>query len=192
MRNKLKLDNDCKILIYSGSIGGNYNFKEFSDVFKIFLERNDNNRIIILTKTDLNYLNNRIYEHDLDKEKIIIIDSPFNKVYKYLQASDIGLIIYKRTFSTIGRSPTKLGEYWACGLPVLSLKGIGDLDLIISKYPHGGQLVNKLDDEELNVSFDILEKDKSKEKIRISAKEYYDIKKGVEFYSNIYNELDKK
>ena len=64
--------------------------------------------------------------------------------------------------------------------------------MIISKYPHGGQLVNKLDDKELNDSFDILEKYNSKEKIRISAKDYYDIKKGVEFYSNIYNELDKK
>ena len=192
VRNKLKLDKDCKILIYSGSIGGNYDFKEFSDVFEVFLKRSNKNRIIILTKTPLDYLYNKIHEHKLDKEKIIIVDSPFNEVYKYLQASDIGLIIYKRTFSTIGRSPTKLGEYWACGLPVLSLKRIGDLDLIISKYPHGGQLVNKLDDKELNDSFDILEKYNSKEKIRISAKEYYDIKKGVEFYSNIYNELDKK
>ena len=33
-------------------------------------------------------------------------------INKYLQASDVELILYLRTFSTLGRSPTKLGEYW--------------------------------------------------------------------------------
>ena len=106
-----------------------------------------------------------------------------------MHASDIGLIIYKREFSTLGRSPTKLGEYWASGIPALSLKGIGDLELIISKYPYGGKLINNLTETELIKAFNGLIKNSSKESLRSAAKDFYHINKGVEFYSNIYNEL---
>tara|TARA_B100000963_G_scaffold360636_1_gene392291 strand:- start:1152 stop:2369 length:1218 start_codon:yes stop_codon:yes gene_type:complete len=191
-RANLKISLKSQVLIYSGSLGGNYDFKDFAIVFKTFLKRNLDNQIIILSKTSINYLKIKLKEFKIDENRLRIISSPFKDVYKYLQASDIGLIIYKREFSTIGRSPTKLGEYWASGIPALSLKGIGDLESIISKYPHGGQLVNKLNEKELDKSFDALSKNNSKEKLRASAKEYYHIDKGVKFYSNIYNELLKE
>ena len=165
-RNDLKLDLDSNILVYSGSLGGNYEFKDFSTVFRTFLQRDEKNRIIILSKTPIDYLKNQINKFSLNIEKFKIIRAPFKDVYKYLQASDIGLIIYKKAFSTIGRSPTKLGEYWASGIPTLSLKGIGDLELIISKYPYGGLLVDDLNQDQLNSSLDFLSEDVSKEKLR--------------------------
>ena len=107
----------------------------------------------------------------------------------YLQASDIGLILYQRAFSSIGRSPTKLGEYWASGIPALSLKKIGDLDFIFNKYPYGGELIDSLNKSEINQAFEKLLLKNDKEKLLAIAKEYYHINNGVNFYKNIYKEI---
>jgi glycosyltransferase involved in cell wall biosynthesis len=189
IRKTLSIKNESKVLVYSGSIGGNYDFEDFAVVFQTFLKISLDNQIIILSKTPLDYLNLKINEFKIDKRRLRIISAQFIDVHKYLHASDIGLIIYKREFSTLGRSPTKLGEYWASGIPALSLKGIGDLELIISKYPYGGKLINNLTETELIKAFNVLIKNSSKESLRSAAKDFYHINKGVEFYSNIYNEL---
>jgi hypothetical protein len=47
---------------------------------------------------------------------------------KYLAAGDVGISFIKRCFSKLASSPTKNGEYLACGLPILINAGIGDSD----------------------------------------------------------------
>lgn len=188
-RKKLNLSNDKFILTYSGSLGGNYDFNDFSIVFHEFLKRSSKNHILILSKTPLNYLESKINEHNLDMDKITIISTSFKDVHKYLQASDIGLILYNRSFSVIGRSPTKLGEYWCSGIPTLSLKNIGDLNTIYSKYPNGGVLINNINSDEIEIAFNQLEKEIDKQLLRSYSKDYFHINKGVKFYSDIYKEL---
>ena len=112
IREQLNISEKSIVLVYSGSMGGNYDFSNFSIVFKYFLSQSMNNKILIISKTSRNYILNQIDKHSLDKNKIFHINSDFHNVYQYLQASDLGLILYENTYSTIG-SPTKLGEYWA-------------------------------------------------------------------------------
>lgn len=189
MRIKLNINSKSTVLIYSGSLGGNYDFNDFALIFKLFLEQKPSNRVLILSKTIKSYISQQLDNYSLDKTKIRIINADFNQVYKYLQASDIGLILYKKSFSSIGRSPTKLGEYWASGLPIVSLKGIGDLESIIGKYPFGGQLLNEIKSENLKDMFDEITNKVDKKKLRTAAKEYFHIEDGVKFYANIYKEI---
>ncbi len=188
-RKQLNINSQSTVLIYSGSLGGNYDFNDFVLIFKLFLDLNPNNIVLIVSKTIKSYISQQLDKNSLDKSKIRIINSDFNQVYKYLQASDIGLILYQKSFSSIGRSPTKLGEYWASGLPIVSLKGIGDLESIIEKYPFGGKLLNEIKRENLKDIFNDLSYKVDKRKLRIAAKEYFNIDDGVKFYSNIYEEI---
>lgn len=188
-RNKLNINLDDKVLVYSGSLGGNYDFKEFFLFFNFFIKLKKTNRILIVSKTPRNLIIKKLVDFNIDTSRIIIKESDFNQVHKFLQASDIGLILYKRDFSTIGRSPTKLGEYWASGIPAISLKGIGDLDFISLKYPFGLELLKSITYLSIKESSKKLLSRKNTKKLRTAAKEYYNIDNGVNFYNNIYQEL---
>jgi len=188
-RKKLNIHLNAKVLVYSGSLGGNYDIKEFSLIFKAFINLSPANRILIVSKTPKEFILNKLTATKFDSSKVIIVESEFSNVYKYLQASDVGLILYKKAFSTLGRSPTKLGEYWASGIPCLSLKGIGDLDFIHKKYPFGLELFKDFNDLDLQKHLQNIFSKSNIENLRNAAKEYYHIDKGINFYSNIYKEL---
>jgi glycosyltransferase involved in cell wall biosynthesis len=48
-----------------------------------------------------------------------------------LRRHDVGLFFLARGTSEHGCSPTKIGEYWACGLPVVTTPNVSDTDEII-------------------------------------------------------------
>lgn len=185
VRTQLNIPQDAKVLIYSGSLGGNYDMGMIMEIFESFSNRFPGSYLLILSKDVLP-------DNELaalkSKGNIIITNAPFKKVTDYLMAGDAGLIIYKPAFSVIGRSPTKLGEYWASGLPAISLKGIGDLDSLCERYDSGDILLNAdLSDIETKIyELSFLDKDQ----LRINAKNYYDVERGVAFYYNIYNALE--
>jgi len=49
-----------------------------------------------------------------------------------LRDADAGLSFVKPCVSKLASSPTKIGEYLAIGLPVVSTTGIGDIDQLLS------------------------------------------------------------
>ena len=48
-----------------------------------------------------------------------------------LQRHDAGLFFLTEGLSEHGCSPTKIGEYWACGLPVVTTPNVSDTDAIV-------------------------------------------------------------
>jgi glycosyltransferase involved in cell wall biosynthesis len=59
------------------------------------------------------------------------------EVPSYLAAADAGLSFIKRCESKVASSPTKNGEYLACGLPLILNAGIGDSDSLINDWKAG-------------------------------------------------------
>jgi glycosyltransferase involved in cell wall biosynthesis len=186
IRKSLSIDPNAKVLIYSGSIGGNYDVQRIIDVFKSFAAIHNNPFLLILAKDGVNDAIKKIFT-DANIHNLSITQVPFIQVTDYLASADAGLVFYKDSFSIIGRSPTKLGEYWASGLPIISFQNIGDIDNIFVKYPGGGVLLSedkKSWKEQMNsLVFD------NPDRLRQYAKDYFDIEKGVHFYNNVYNKL---
>ena len=56
---------------------------------------------------------------------------------EYLSAADVGLCFLHPFPSKLSCSPIKLGEYLACGLPVVSTSGCGDYDALIGRESVG-------------------------------------------------------
>lgn len=185
VRKELGISLEEKVMIYSGSVGGSYNPQVISEVYISFKRKYKQTKLIILTKTIESSV-------DLDefKGELIMLSVNYNEVSNYLIASDLGLIFYTPGFSNIGRYPTKLAEYWACGLPVVFFNKVGDTQELLNKFPQYGfyyfnkiELNNKLESFNLNVN---------KLALRETATLEFSLKRGVLFYDNIYTELLRK
>ena len=59
--------------------------------------------------------------------------APAREVPALLSQSHVGISFRKPTASQIAASPTKIAEYLAAGLPVVSNAGIGDMDRILAE-----------------------------------------------------------
>jgi glycosyltransferase involved in cell wall biosynthesis len=186
MREKLGISDAERVFVYSGSIGGNYDSDMLISVFKSFKSVYCQSYLLILSKDPFPPdVKTRFISAGIDR--MAIYNLPFPEVTNYLRAADVGFIYYKRSFSVIGRSPTKLGEYWASGLPVITFKGIGDLDYILNRYPGSGILLieNETDWEKEIKSLQFA----NPVQLREYSEDYFHIDKGVMFYQNVYDRL---
>src|SRR6185369_12917858 len=69
-----------------------------------------------------------------------------SEVPAYLSAADAGISFIKPCFSKLASSPTKNGEYLACGLPLILNAGIGDSDALATEW-NIGALVTEFNEE---------------------------------------------
>ncbi|GAA4728147.1 glycosyltransferase [Flavisolibacter ginsenosidimutans] len=186
LRAKLGVKPGEKVFVYSGSLGGNYDPEILIKVFKAYQNIHAAAYLLILSKDKIDEsLQSRFSDAGINR--IAIYNAPFTEVTNYLRAGDVGFIYYKMSFSTIGRSPTKMGEYWASGLPVVALKGIGDLDYILDKYPGGGVLLSE-EKKEWEKEIRAMNPN-GLAPLRQYALEYFHVEKGVAFYQNVYEQL---
>ena len=105
-------------------------------------------------------------------------------------SGDVGIINYYQCFSTIGRSPTKMGEYWACGLPVLCKKDTGDVDYLIGKYQNSGYMIDPANPNAyLDALKNIYSKKHQAEQLRNYAINCFDLLRGVDIYKTVYKKI---
>lgn len=181
IREELNIEVDEKVMVYSGSLGGNYNINILIDAFSSFLKAYPKSKLLILTKT----LEESFPEIDKTiKSKMIFQSLPYHEVGNYLSIADLGFVFYKKGFSTIGRYPTKLGEYWSCGVPALVYDKIGDTQELIDQNSKFG--LYYFSNEELDEKLQLFNLEIDKKAIRTVAKNEFSLGKGIEFYVNLH------
>jgi glycosyltransferase involved in cell wall biosynthesis len=184
--------NDKFIISYVGSVGSWYLFDEVLEFFISAKEIKENTHLLILNKGQHDFIKKKIREHKIDKKDITVLESDFEKVPEYINLSDIGLFFIKQSFSKKGSSPTKMGEFLACGVPIISNSGVGDIKEIIEENSVG-EIVNNFNDSEYKKAFNkCLHKTKNNDieiKCRTAAEEIYSLDQGVANYKEVYNVL---
>jgi glycogen synthase len=104
------------------------------------------------------------------------------------------LAFIKPCFSKLASSPTKNGEYLACGLPLIFNAGIGDSDALISQEGVGA-LVSEFTESEYERAIQTLEalvsdKDVARIRTRNVAEKFFDVRvTGAERYSRLYERV---
>ena len=106
--------------------------------------------------------------------------------------ADVGLCFVKPTEAKVASCPTKLGEYLACGLPVVATDGVGDVTDILEGNRVG--VVLRHDDEpswpavaqRLEV---LLQDPELKSRCRRVAKQQFGLAEGSQEYLRIYDEM---
>lgn len=193
-REAMGIPAQAQVLLYSGSLGGNYRTDLILGAFKAWKERfGPSAWMLFLTRSPRQLVEEAAAELGMSMEQVVVTGCAYAQVHEYLMAGDVGMILYGAGFSIIGRSPTKLGEYWSGGMPAVSVEGTGDLDALMERYPEGGTLVPKSESEDYQAfgrAFDrLLEKPVDRALLRQYALDYYDLHKGVATYDQLYRSV---
>jgi glycosyltransferase involved in cell wall biosynthesis len=118
-------------VIYAGSLGGLYLVEEMGRFFKAIKERRPNAFLRLLSISPPEQGADQLRQAGLNADDFWIGAVPAAEVPSYLRRASLGISFRKPTFAQIAASPTKIPEYLAAGLPVVSNAGIGDVDSLL-------------------------------------------------------------
>ena len=135
-RSELKLG-DKLTMVYSGSLDGWYLTEQMADFFAAFLRHNREAHLLWLTTGSHDRVRELMRARNVEPGNYSVQAVASRDVPSYLAAADVGLAFIKRCVSKIASSPTKNGEYLACGLPLVINAGVGDSDLLINEWKAG-------------------------------------------------------
>lgn len=189
-RAELGLD-DRFTIVYSGSIDGWYLTPEMADFFSAFTRKRSDAHCLWLSPGKHQRIDSLMKDRGIERNQYTILAVAPQDVASYLSAGDAGLAFIKPCFSKLASSPTKNGEYLACGLPLIINAGIGDSDALITREGVGA-LVTDFSEAEYARAILTIEKlardtDLTRTRTRDVAERLFDVRvAGAERYSRLY------
>lgn len=189
LKKQLGIAAQAKVFIYAGAVGGSYSIDIVFKAFALYRQYFKQAHLLLLTK-DAVAVNTSplLQQYQINADELSVVEAPFTSVYQYLNIGDLGFVFYNEGWSNIARSPTKMGEYLACGLPVLVYGSIGDIDDLQNNLNIA--IVNELTEPECFAAFDKINVENEVKSTRNAAFNYCSLESGVAFYSHIYKDLN--
>jgi glycosyltransferase involved in cell wall biosynthesis len=180
-------------LVYSGSLDGWYLTQKMADFFASLLRHHSDAHLLWLTTGAPERVRVLMSERGIQNRNFSVRSVLAATVPSYLSAADAGLSFIKPCFSKIASSPTKNGEYLACGLPLIINSGVGDADALVEEWKVG-VLVKNFGEENYNRAIDeisLLSRDPEiRAKTRAVAKALLDLHTvGAERYAALYERV---
>jgi len=132
---------------------------------------------------------------DVSEDSVEIRALEYQNVVHALAEMDAGVFYIKPVFSKIASSPTKMGEFLACGIPCLSNSGVGDVEEILLDEGAGVVLHDFSITSQENAIRSLLCRVSDPlitEKCISTANKYFSLEDGVQRYDNIYRMLVKE
>lgn len=131
IRRELNFDGR-RVFVYVGSFGGWYLTDEMARFFAQAHRQNPDTFSLILTQSDCEMVKEKLVAQGIAEKDFLIKKVSPAEVPKYLKAADAAISFIKACYSKQSSSPTKIAEYLAAGLPIVSNSGVGDLDRLIA------------------------------------------------------------
>ena len=182
-----------KILIHTGAVANWYDFDSELQIISSLMAKDKDIRYLILNRAEHRYINEKLQEYHIPKDRVRLKSVAFEEVYGYLNISDASIFIIKPTFSKKASAPTKFAENLSCGLDSITNVGIGDMDYFLTHYDVGYLLdVDMLECDLERISKEILERVVAQKELKAYQKcyeAYFSKDKAVEMYAQIYDRL---
>jgi len=132
---------------------------------------------------------------NISKEKVKILSYEHSEIPSILANYDCGIVMVETSYWRRVCSPTKMGEYLAGGLPVISLKGIDAIDELANRT----ECVTTVAPEDLQNNFQhgrakqivsFIKSTSVAQKSKILAKNEFDIDMAGNLYVELYSEIE--
>lgn len=145
LRTGLGATDEHLVGIYAGKFGGMYHDRTAYEVFaRAARHLGPRFKLVVLTPEPREIVSDGLRSAGMPMEAAHVTCVPHDEVPGWLSAADLAFALYKRTPTSRYLSPVKIGEYWACGLPVLLTEGVADDGTIIRSEGIGGAVFDPL------------------------------------------------
>jgi hypothetical protein len=118
IRKELNIDNQTTVYCYNGSLKPWQCPLETISYFKEELKINNHCFLLVLSQ-DKSAFENLLKNENIESHHYAILSVPHREIYKYLAASDRGIIFREKNIINWVSRPTKILEYQAVGLPIV-------------------------------------------------------------------------
>lgn len=136
IRKRLELA-DRPVLIYVGKFTGWYQQREMVDFFARARHALPDLHFLVLSQSDPSIVLEEFARLGLPDTAHTITEVEPAEVAAYLAVADAAIAFIRPCHSKLSSSPTKIGEYLAGGLPVITGAGIGDVDGLLAEFDVG-------------------------------------------------------
>ncbi len=182
-----------RVFVYVGALGGWYLTDEMADFLAVAHRQDEKTFSLILTQSQPEMITVPLSQRGLSGADYLVRKVAPADVPRYLKAADVALSFIKPCYSKLASSPTKVAEYLASGLPLISNTEIGDLDQMI-EADRVGVLIRDFNHEAYQKALAAVEELRRDpalaERCRESARERFDLEKvGGERYRRLYRRL---
>jgi glycosyltransferase involved in cell wall biosynthesis len=179
-------------LVYVGSVGGRYLVDRMGRFAHVAREGAPDTRLDLLTAAEPALVRSALSASGLADEAWSSKFVPYDRLPGELGRHDAGFCFHAHGLSAAGGSSTKVGEYWAMGLPVIATDGLGDVDAITARE-RVGVVIRDHDDESYRAGIRelraLLEDPELSDRCRAAAKNHYGLDQACRRQVSTYEEL---
>jgi glycosyltransferase involved in cell wall biosynthesis len=180
-------------IVYSGSLDGWYLTEKMADFFASLGQRDSRAHLLWLTTGSHERVRELMQARNVGVDQFSVLTVAAAEVPSYLAAADAGLAFIKRCVSKLASSPTKNGEYLACGLPLILNTGIGDSDALVDQW-RAGVLINDFTEDQYELAADSIAAmaavPGAREKARRVAEQLFDLESvAADRYASLYHRV---
>lgn len=122
---------DEPVMAYAGSLGGWYMSSEMVDFLIVAQQLFPRLHFMVLTQSTFELIKRELTARGVSPDRYSIRGVDPSSMPMHLAAADFGVCFIRPGYSKWSSSPTKIGEYLASGLPVVTGAGIGDVDEMV-------------------------------------------------------------
>lgn len=184
------------VLMYQGKLGTFYFIDEMLDFYRRVLARRPDAVFAVVTPDDPAPLVAKAAGRGIGEEKLRVFRGvPYARMPRYMQAADAG-VFFINALEKLGSSPIKMGEFLACGVPVVINPGVGDSDRIVEEE-RCGVVVETFDERAYDGAIERMlsllgEGEGLRRRCREAARKHLSLEEGIARYAAIYKDLIPK
>lgn len=187
-----EIDGRPFILGYVGTVGPYYEFDPVLECFKVLKRRLSNAHLLIINRNDHSYIFEHLKACGINMDSVEVKEVNYEDVPREIGRMNAGVFFYTPTNSQISRSPTKMGELLACGVPCLANAGVGNVKEILEN-DRVGVVLHEFNQQSMEKAVEQLLELAGDPEIQTRcisvAQRHFSLESGVRAYDRIYREL---
>lgn len=179
-------------LVYVGSIGARYVFESVGQLLSTALKRGLDAKLRVLTPVNPQVVDELLTRAGVARGTWSVARVAHADMPRELASQHAGLMVLTQGISEHGCSPTKVGEYWAVGLPVVITPNISDTDEIIREDRVGVVIKGPEQsccEDALDRLLDLIQDPELPLRCRHAAERHYSLTPAVEVQRGLYDQL---
>lgn len=136
-RADLRIPGDTTVLVYLGSIGPVYLVDEMMALFAELCALRPGAVFLLICNNGEREIASAAAARGIPADRLRVLNASRPAIPSYLAAADVAVAFKRADLSNLGCSPVKIGEFLACGVPVIANAGVGDLDDLLEPAING-------------------------------------------------------